>query len=65
VEEWEDKITFNPIRGEPEPDNADRDNNALFYGTGGTGKTSLARRITYNIENVLEDDYSLERESQR
>ncbi|CAI2183827.1 16496_t:CDS:2, partial [Funneliformis geosporum] len=34
-----------------EPDfQTKKDNNALFYGTGGTGKTSLARRVAYNSD---------------
>src|SRR5215218_3330667 len=44
------KVTINPIRGEPDPNNSEKDNNALFYGTGGTGKTSLARRLAYNAD---------------
>src|SRR5437588_13010715 len=40
---------MNPVRDEPDP-NTKKDNNALFYGTGGTGKTSLARRLTYNSD---------------
>src|SRR3954451_9040342 len=39
----------NPIRGEPDLQTK-KDNNALFYGTGGTGKTSLARRLAYNSD---------------
>ena len=49
IEDWEDKVTYNPIRGEPDP-KTKKDNNALFYGTGGTGKTSLARRVAYNAD---------------
>jgi len=49
VEDWEDQTTINPIRGEPDP-LTEKDNNALFYGTGGTGKTSLVRRLAYNSD---------------
>jgi len=49
VEEWEMNVTANPVRGEPDPD-TEKDNNALFYGTGGTGKTSLVRRLAYNSD---------------
>jgi predicted AAA+ superfamily ATPase len=37
---------IDPVRGEPDPNNSEKDNNALFYGTGGTGKTSLVRKLT-------------------
>jgi len=37
------------VRGEPDPQ-TEKDNNALFYGAGGTGKTSLVRRIAYNSD---------------
>jgi len=49
VTEWENKVEINPIRGEPDPQ-TEKDNNALFYGTGGTGKTSLVRRVAYNSD---------------
>ncbi|CAG8528545.1 2417_t:CDS:2 [Ambispora gerdemannii] len=42
-------VTVNPVRGEPDPQ-TEKDNNALFYGTGGTGKTSLVRRVAYNAD---------------
>ena len=50
VTDWENKVTYNPVRGEPDPNNSEKDNNALFYGTGGTGKTSLVRRVAYNSD---------------
>jgi len=49
VEEWEMNVTANPVRGEPDPE-TEKDNNALFYGAGGTGKTSLVRRLAYNAD---------------
>lgn len=49
VTEWEEKVFINPIRGDPNPITK-KDNNALFYGTGGTGKTSLVRRVAYNSD---------------
>jgi hypothetical protein len=49
VIDWENKVTYNPIRGDPDSQTK-KDNNALFYGTGGTGKTSLARRVAYNSD---------------
>jgi ATPase family associated with various cellular activities (AAA) len=49
IEEWEEQVTYNPIRGEPDPD-TEKDNNALLYGAGGTGKTSIVRRIAYNSD---------------
>ena len=41
---------MNPIRGEPDPNNSEKDNNALFYGVGGTGKTSLVRKLAYEAD---------------
>jgi ATPase family associated with various cellular activities (AAA) len=49
VENWYDEVVINPIRGEPDPQ-TEKDNNALFYGTGGTGKTSLVRKLTYESD---------------
>jgi len=49
IEDWENQVTINPVRGEQDPDTK-KDNNALFYGTEGTGKTSLVRRIAYNSD---------------
>ncbi|WNE40198.1 MAG: Signal recognition particle receptor FtsY [Mycoplasmataceae bacterium] len=48
VEEWYNRVVINPIRGEP--DESEKDNNALFYGTGGTGKTSLVRKLTFESD---------------
>ena len=50
VENWYDRVVINPVRGEQDPNNSEKDNNALFYGAGGTGKTSLVRRIAYNSD---------------
>ncbi|CAG8584316.1 9109_t:CDS:2 [Paraglomus brasilianum] len=38
-----------PSRGKPDPGNK-KDNNALFYGTEGTGKTSIVRKLTYETD---------------
>nr|CAG8563169.1 14964_t:CDS:10 [Entrophospora candida] len=71
VTNWENKVAYNPIRGESDP-NAKKDNNALFYGTGGTGPALTPRNEDYksgidplnkfiftlcDIENTLGDDY--------
>jgi len=50
VEKWYDKVVINPVRGEQDPNNSEKDNNALFYGTGGTGKTSLVRKLTFEAD---------------
>ncbi|CAI2184646.1 4131_t:CDS:2 [Funneliformis geosporum] len=44
-----DKVVINPTRGEPDPV-TEKDNNALFYGTGGTGKTSIVRKLAYESD---------------
>jgi len=46
IEDWEERVIINPARGERDP-LTKKDNNALLYGTGGTGKTSIVRRISY------------------
>jgi len=42
-------VVINPTRGEPDPI-TEKDNNALFYGTGGTGKTSIVRKLAYEAD---------------
>ena len=39
---------MNPVRGTPEP-NSGKDNNALFYGAPGTGKTSITKRLCLKV----------------
>ncbi|CAJ0761774.1 12794_t:CDS:2 [Entrophospora sp. SA101] len=46
--EWERKILINPTRGDVDPTSG-KDNNALFYGAPGTGKTSITKRICLKI----------------
>ena len=46
--EWEQKILINPTRGGVEPQSG-KDNNALFYGAPGTGKTSITKRLCLQI----------------
>ncbi|CAG8651857.1 8776_t:CDS:2 [Ambispora gerdemannii] len=41
------KIVANPVRGKQDP-TTEKDNNALLYGAGGTGKTSIVRKLAYN-----------------
>ncbi|CAI2187227.1 8989_t:CDS:2 [Funneliformis geosporum] len=41
------KVVSNPVRGKQDP-TTEKDNNALLYGAGGTGKTSIVRKLTYN-----------------
>lgn len=50
IEDWYDKVTYNPVRGEQDPV-TEKDNNALFYGTGGTGKTSIVRKLAYYADS--------------
>ncbi|CAG8679802.1 12185_t:CDS:2, partial [Ambispora gerdemannii] len=38
-----------PIRGEKDP-NTQKDNNALFYGTGGTGKSITAEKLAHKAD---------------
>ncbi|CAG8575024.1 10837_t:CDS:2 [Ambispora leptoticha] len=47
--ELELDMVINPIRGEQDPV-TEKDNNALFYGTGGTGKTSIVRKLAYEAD---------------
>ncbi|RHZ35897.1 AAA family ATPase [endosymbiont GvMRE of Glomus versiforme] len=42
--EWEQKVLINPTRGELDSTSG-KDNNALFYGAPGTGKTSITKRL--------------------
>ena len=47
--EWYDKAVTNPVRGEKDPQ-SQKDNNALFYGTGGTGKSITAEKLAYEAD---------------
>lgn len=51
IEEWEDKVRPNPVRGEQDPKNpAELDNNALFYGAPRTGKSIMAEKLAYEAD---------------
>lgn len=47
ITDWERKVTINPTRGEP--DQNGKDNNALLYGTPGTGKSSITKKLCFRV----------------
>ena len=49
ITEWYTKAVSNPIRGGLDEWDK-RGNNALFYGTGGTGKTSITKKLAYEAD---------------
>ena len=49
IEDWYNKVISDPVRGEQDPI-TEKDNNALLYGAGGTGKTSIIRKLAYNAD---------------
>ena len=49
ITEWYDKVKINPVRGEKDHQ-SQKDNNALFYGTGGTGKSITAEKLAYEAD---------------
>lgn len=48
ITDWERKVMINPTRGEIDPATG-KDNNALFYGTPGTGKTAITKRLCFRV----------------
>jgi len=51
VEEWENKVKPDPIRGEMDPNNlSELDNNALFFGAPRTGKSVMAEKLAYEAD---------------
>ncbi|RHZ36061.1 AAA family ATPase [endosymbiont GvMRE of Glomus versiforme] len=51
IEEWEQKVKVNPVRGEIDPnDLSNLDNNALFYGAPRTGKSIMAEKLAYEAD---------------
>ena len=50
INEWYDKVELDPVRGERDPNNAQKDNNALLYGTGGTGKSITVEKLAYKSD---------------
>src|SRR4051794_1498665 len=50
VEEWENKVKPDPVRGELDTHSNQLDNNALFYGTPRTGKSVMAEKLAYEAD---------------
>ena len=49
ITEWYDKVRNDPVRGEKDSQ-SQKDNNALFYGTGGTGKSITSEKLAYEAD---------------